>query len=63
MFALYGEDWITVAKKRKQHTGECGYVAERMNPNANGFKVVIYEASEQSMDVDGQRHIYAEDLA
>ena len=41
---------------RKQHSGEVGYVAERMNPFMPGKKVVIYIAEEQGMDVDGCKY-------
>jgi len=40
--------------KRKQHNGDAGYVAERMNPNPNvRRKVVIYMASEAGIDTYG----------
>lgn len=40
---------------RKQHSGEAGYVAERMNLYAKGAKVVIYGAAEQGIDAGGLR--------
>ena len=40
---------------RKQHSGECGYIAERMNPHVPGTKVVIYRAADQGIDdADGK---------
>jgi len=39
---------------RKVHNLEAGYVAERMNQNAPGTKIVIYIATEQGIDVDGK---------
>ncbi len=41
---------------RKRHSDEAGYIAERMNPIVPGSKIVIYEASEQLIDVDGKRY-------
>lgn len=41
---------------RKQHAGEAGYIAERMNPYYPGTKVTIYLAAEQSFDVDGEKY-------
>lgn len=43
-------------KRRKRHNHEAGYVAERMNPFVRDEKVVIYEASAQGIDVDGNRY-------
>lgn len=39
---------------RKQHSAEAGYIAERMNPHCPGFKVCIYRAAEQGIDVGGK---------
>lgn len=41
--------------RRKQHSGEAGYVAERMNPFFPGRKVVIYVATDQQIDTFGLR--------
>lgn len=41
---------------RKQHNGDAGYIAERMNPNMTGTKVVIYIAEDQGMDVGGEKY-------
>jgi hypothetical protein len=41
---------------RKQHNGEAGYVAERMNPYVPGRKVTIYVAEEQGIDVGGAKY-------
>lgn len=41
--------------RRKQHSGESGYVAERINPHVPGKKVVIYRAAEQTVDVYGMQ--------
>jgi len=40
--------------RRKQHSSEAGYIAERTNPFAPGTKVVIYDAGKQGLDVDGK---------
>lgn len=45
-----------MSKSRKQHNTEPGYVAERMNPNVPGTKVVIYEADRQGIDVGHYRY-------
>lgn len=37
-------------KNRKLHNEEAGYIAERVNPNVPGTKVVIYVAAEQGID-------------
>ena len=42
--------------KRKQHSQDLGYIAERMNPYMSGRKVVIYEAAEQGIDVGNDRY-------
>lgn len=42
----------TERRPRKQHAGEAGYVAERMNPWIPGKKVVIYRAAEQGIESD-----------
>ena len=41
---------------RKRHSGEAGYIAERMNPYVPDTKVVIYIAKEQGIDCE---HKYA----
>ena len=41
---------------RKRHSGEAGYVAERMNPRFVGFKVVIYLAEAQGIDTFGYKY-------
>ena len=38
------------------HSGESGYIAKRMNPNVLGGKVVIYIATEQGIDADGNKY-------
>ncbi len=43
-------------KTRKRHSNESGYVAERLNPNRRGHKVVIYLAEAQGIDVNGLRY-------
>ena len=39
--------------KRKIHSEDYGYIAERMNPFFKGSKVVIYIAEEQGIDTVG----------
>lgn len=46
----------TTTQPRKKHRGECGYVAERMNPFVPGEKVTIYRAAEQGIDAGGMRY-------
>jgi hypothetical protein len=41
---------------RKQHHGDAGYIAERMNPRVISCKVVIYRAVEQGIDVNGKKY-------
>jgi hypothetical protein len=41
--------------KRKPHNEDAGYVASRRHPVHRGW-VVIYEAAEQDIDVDGNRY-------
>ena len=48
--------------KRKQHSSEAGYAAERMNPHYPGAKVVTYLSAEQDIearDTDGLPRKYA----
>ncbi len=42
---------------RKIHNGEPGYVAERTNPYCDGFKVVIYTATDLSIDAFGGKYL------
>ena len=44
------------SKPRKQHTGDSGYIAERMNANVLGTKVVIYYADIQGIDVEPDKY-------
>jgi len=41
---------------RKQHNHEAGYIAERMNPQSPGRKVVIYRSAEQGLDTGDCRY-------
>lgn len=41
---------------RKIHSKEAGYIAERNNPHIKDFKVVIYIADIQGMDVGGNKY-------
>lgn len=42
--------------RRKQHSDELGYIAERVNPYVAGTKVVIYKAAEQGIDAWGHKY-------
>ena len=42
--------------KRKVHSKDYGYIAERMNPYFKGSKVVIYYAEEQGIDTGGIKY-------
>ena len=51
---MVGEEGETV--RRKIHNHEAGYIAERKNPFFPDYKVVIYHAGEQSVDVGGLKY-------